>query len=398
MLSTVDSNQLLVEKARSMVPALRERGQVTDEIRRIPEDSITELKENELFKLLRPKMYGGLETNMRTFADVIVEISRGCASTGWILSLCNIRDLMISESFSEKTHQEIFNSTDDVVFAGVFRPRKCIVERVEGGYLIKEGNWMFCSGSLHATWGYFGMPLVDEHGNETDLGLITIPFDQLEIIDDWFTLGLRGTGSNSIKATDVFVPDHRVVSFTKTTQGHFESTHLRDIPLYNTALAPALHLSLGLPGLGIAQAALDTFLEKLPNRKIINHGVKNQKDAAITHLQVGEASLKIDTARMHFYRAADALDEWAQSGEFMDVDTRMRCAADIGYANQHCKEAIDILLETSGGSYVYDKDPFQRIFRDFSTMYVHRSISPTSFKENYGRLLSGVGLHPDALI
>jgi 3-hydroxy-9,10-secoandrosta-1,3,5(10)-triene-9,17-dione monooxygenase len=242
------------------------------------------------------------------------------------------------------------------------------------------------------------MPLVDEDGKETDLGLITIPFDQLEIIDDWYTLGLRGTGSNSIIAKDIFVPDHRVVSFTKTTQGHFESAHLRDIPLYNTALAPSLHLSLGLPGLGIAQAALETFLEKLPYRKVVNLGVKAQKDAAITHLQVGEASLKIDTARMHYYRVADALDEAAKSGEFMDVQTRMRCAADIGYANQHCKEAIDIVLEASGGSYVYDRDPFQRVYRDFSTMYVHRSISPTSFKENYGRLLSGIDLHTDALI
>ena len=398
MVSTIESNELLVEKARSLVKVLRERGPVTDEIRRIPEESIRELKKMGLFTLLRPKMFGGLETNMRTFADVIVEISRGCASTGWILSLCNIRDLMIAESFSEKTHQEIFNSMDDVVFAGVFRPRKCIVERVENGYIIKEGHWMFCSGSLHATWGYFGMPLVDEQGKEIDLALITIPFDELEIIDDWFTLGLCGTGSNSIKATDVFVPDHRVVSFTKTTQGQFDSPHLRDIPLYSTALAPALHLSLGLPGLGIAQAALDTFLEKLPYRKVINLGVKNQKDAVITHLQVGEASLKIDTAKMHYYRAADTLDEWANSGEFMDVETRMRCAADIGYANQQCKEAIDILLESSGGSYVYNRDPFQRIFRDFSTLYVHRSISPTSFKENYGRLKSGLDLHPDALI
>ena len=127
---------------------------------------MNELKEAGLFKLLRPERYGGYETNMKTYADFIVEISRGCGSTGWIVALCAIRELMVAESFSEKTHQEIFGSNeDDVLFAGVYEPRKCIAHKVEGGYLVEEGFWMFCSGSLHATWGYFGMPILDEQGS-----------------------------------------------------------------------------------------------------------------------------------------------------------------------------------------------------------------------------------------
>ena len=380
-----------MEKARAFVPILRERAKETEEIRRIPEATMQELKDAGLFKLLRPKRYGGLQTNMRTFSDVIVEISRGCASTGWIVSLCAIRELMVAESFSEKTHLEIFGENpENVLFAGVYEPRKCIARKVDGGYLIEDGFWMFCSGSLHATWGYFGMAVTDEDGNLIDQKLMTLPFDEIEVLNDWYTLGLRGTGSNSVKMKNVFIPEHRCVSFSEVLDGDFKSDHLRDIPLYNTALFPALILSLGLPGLGVVKAALDFFQEFLPNRKASHIGVEYLKDAASTHHLLAEASLKIDTAAMHFYRVADELDAWAESGKHMDRHTRVHTLADIGYANQMCKEALDIIMLASGSGYVYEGHPLQRIFRDFMTLYSHRSLSPTITKENYGRVLAGL--------
>ena len=391
MSNVAQNERLLVDEARAFIPRLRERAKETEEIRRIPEATMNELKEAGLFKLLRPQRYGGYETNMKTYADIIVEISRGCGSTGWIVALCAIRELMVAESFSEKTHQEIFGSNeDDVLFAGVYEPRKCIARKVEGGYLVEEGFWMFCSGSLHATWGYFGMPILNEQGEIVDQILMTLPFSEMEIMDDWHTMGLKGTGSNSVKMNNVFIPDHRCTSFVKALDGNFESTHLRTIPLYNTALFPALILSLGLPGLGLVKQALEFFQEVLPNRKAAHIGVEYIRDAASTHALIADASLKIDSASMHYYRVAEDLDTWAASGKYMDRQARVRALADIGYANQMCKEALDLLLLGSGSGYVYEGHPLQRIFRDFMTLYSHRSLSPTITKENYGRVLSGL--------
>lgn len=385
------SDTYLVDKAKSLVPKLKERAKETEEIRRIPEATINELKEAGLFKLLRPQVYGGYQTSMRTYSDVIVEISRGCASTGWILSLCAIRELMVAESFTEKTHQEIFGENEDnVLFAGVYEPRKCIARKVEGGYLIEEGFWMFCSGSLHATWGYFGMAIRDDEGNLVDQALMTVPFEEVEIMDDWHVMGLKGTGSNSVKMTNVFIPEHRVVSFAEVLNGQFKSDHLRDIPLYNTALFPALALSLALPGLGLVKAALEFFQQVLPNRKAAHIGVENLVDSPTLHSLLADAALKIDTASMHYYRVADELDTWAASGQFMDKPARVKALADIGYANQVSKEALDILILASGSGYVYEGHPLQRIFRDFWTLYSHRTLSPLITKENYGRVLSGL--------
>lgn len=388
MTSTIlDIQTELVEKAKAFVPRLRERAKETEEIRRIPESTIKELKESGLFYILRPKQFGGYQTNIRTYTDIVTEISRGCGSTGWVVALCCLRELMISESFSEKTHQEIYGSSDDIVFAGVFEPRKIKVKKVEGGYIIEEGYWPFCSGSLHATWGYFGMPIVDEDGNNVDQGLITLPMSQVEIADDWNVMGLRGTGSNSIYMKDVFVPDHHVVSFTAAIDGKFQSDHFRDIPLYNTALFPALAMSIGVPGLGMAKAALEFFMGTLPNKRSANLGVEFARDAATTHHQAAEASLKIETAAMHFYKVADNLDACAASGEYMSKFERVKALANIGYAVQACKEAIDILILATGSGYVGIGHPMQRIARDFTALYTHRTISPITSKENFGRVL-----------
>ncbi|WP_227937772.1 acyl-CoA dehydrogenase family protein [Alkalihalobacillus deserti] len=385
-----DVNKELVQKACSFVPKLRERAKETEELRKIPEATMTELKDAGLFHILRSKQFGGFQSNMRTYTECVTEISRGCGSTGWVYALCCIRELMISESFSEKTHLEIYSSEEDAVFAGVFEPRKIKVQQVEGGYMIKEGFWPFCSGSLHASWGYFGIPLVDQDGNVIDQGLITVPMNQVEIADDWHVVGLRGTGSNSIYMKDVFVPNHRAVSFTDAINGKFQSDHLRNIPLYNTALFPALAMSLGVPALGMAQAALEIFQEKLPYRKAANLGVEDLSDATSTHHQLADASLQIETAAMHFYQVADNLDSWAERGEYMEKSERVKALANIGYAVQACKEAIDIVILASGSVIVAEGNPLQRISRDFMALYTHRTISPITSKENYGRTLCGL--------
>ncbi|MCM3388935.1 acyl-CoA dehydrogenase family protein [Ureibacillus chungkukjangi] len=380
-----------VEVAKSLVIKLQERAQETEDIRRIPEETIRELKEGGLFTMLRPKKYGGQELNLRTYSEAVVEISKGCASTGWIVALCAIRELMVAESFTEKAHDEIFGENpEDVLFAGVYEPRKCVVKKVEGGYLIEEGFWMFCSGSLHATWGYFGFPIYNEEGVMVDQKLMTVPFKELEINDDWHTLGLRGTGSNSVKMTNVFVPDHRITSFSSALNGNFESSHLRDIPLYHSALFPGLILSLGLPGLGVLKNALESFKESLPFRRAAHMGVEFVKDAASTHAILAEASLKVETAEHYFYGLADEIDRWANEKKYMERQARVKALADIGYANKLLKEALDLLLAGSGSGFVYDGHPMQRVIRDFLTLHSHRSLSPIITLENYGRELAGL--------
>jgi len=383
--------QEVISKAVEVAANVRKRVKETEETRRIPEATIQELKDSGIFKLLRPERYGGLQTSVETYSRAIVEISKACASTGWIASLCAIREIMVAESFNEKAHDEIFGQNpEEVLFAGVYEPRSCKARKVDGGYLIEDGHWMFCSGSLHATWGYFGMYTTNEQGEIVEQLLMTVPFNEVEIEDDWYTLGLRGTGSNAVRMTNVFVPEHRCASFVGVLNGKFNSEHLRDIPLYNAALFPCLIISLGLPGLGVVKEMLDNFAKSLPYRTAQHMGVKMIKDAASTHRLFAEATLKTETAELFLMNLARSIDEWASKNEFMPNEARLKALADIGYANQLLNEAVQLLLSASGSSFVYDASPMQRLLRDFMTLSSHRSLSPVITLENFGRQLSGL--------
>lgn len=386
----------LLNKTTEVAANVRKRVRETEEIRRIPATTIQELKDAGIFKVLRPTRYGGLQLSVETYSKVIVELSKACASTGWIASLCAIREIMVAESFTEEAHLEIYGENpDDVLFAGVYEPRSCVVKKVEGGYLVEDGHWMFCSGSLHATWGYFGMYTTNEDGEIIEQLLMTLPFDELEIEDDWHTLGLRGTGSNAVRMKNVFIPERRCTSFVDVLNGNFQSTHLRDETLYSSALFPCLILSLGLPGLGVVKEMLDNFHSSLPYRTAQHIGVKMIKDAASTHKLIADATLKAETAEMYLMNLAKSIDHWAEKKVIMPKEERLKALADIGYANELLNEVVQSILAASGSGFVYDASPMQRLIRDFLTLHSHRSLSPIITRENFGRQL--VGLQPNAI-
>ncbi|MCM3767782.1 acyl-CoA dehydrogenase family protein [Neobacillus niacini] len=386
--SVLETKNVLVDRARAIIPKLREYSQEIDKNSRIPDEIVEELKKEGLMKVLRPRMFGGYQTNMRTFTEVVTEIARGNGSAGWFVCLSNIRDYMISYTFGEKALNEIYQTGKDVVLAGNFKPIRIDIEKVEGGYFIKEAQWPFVSGSPHADWCYFGFPLVDDNGG-VEMAIMVIPREELEVLDDWFVMGLKGSGSNSCRIQNVFVPEHRVSLDRLASKGHYLIEPLKDVALYKSAFVPSLTLSIVGPALGLAQAVMDLYMERLPKAGIGNTFYTKQSEAPITHLQVAQAQLKIDSAELHLYRAVDKIDSYAERGQVMDIAETAKVKADFGYVNQLCKEAIDLLVAGVGSVFAYDKNPIQLVYRDFLAMHLHGFITPSSLIETYGRILCG---------
>ena len=386
--SVLEINKVLVDKARALIPKLRESSAEVDKNNAIPDEIIADLKNEGLLKVLRPRMFGGYQTNMRTYTEVVTEISRGDGSAGWFVSLSNIRDYMVSYAFGEQALNDIHGAGDDVVLAGNFKPIKCDIKKVEGGYYIEEAQWPFVSGSPHAHWCYFGFPVDDGNGGQ-EMAIMVVPREDLEILDDWNVMGLKGSGSNSCLIKDVFVPEHRVSLDRLASKGYYMIDPLKDVPLYRTPFVPSLTLSIVAPALGLAQAAMDLHMERVRNAGIGNTFYTKMSEASITHHQVAQAQLKIDSAELHLYRAVDRLDAYSEAGHEMTMEEIVQMKADFGYVNQLCKEAIDLLVAGSGSVFTYNKNPFQLVYRDFITMHLHGFITPSSLIETYGRVLCG---------
>lgn len=389
--NTKDIREVLVEKARSMQADLRNVTLDIDKNNEIPQHIVDQIRDNGLLKILRPKMFGGYETDMKTYFDVVTEISRGNASAGWFVSLSNIRDYMISYTFGRQALTDIFgeNHDNDVILAGNFKPIQIDIEKVENGYFIKEAHWPFVSGAPYADWFYFGAPVDDGNGG-VEMAIITVPKEEITIVNDWNVVGLRGSGSNSVKVKDIFIPDHHVSLDRLAQQGHYIIDELKDNPLYRTPFVPSLTLSIVAPALGITLGGFDLHKERIAKAGIGNTFYNKMSDAAVTHLQMAETDLKIETARIMLSDAITKLDENSAKGhEFTQTDN-IKIKAQFGYANQLCKEAFDIMLAGSGSVFAYNNNLFQAFYRDFITMHLHAFITPSSLLETYGRSMCGL--------
>jgi alkylation response protein AidB-like acyl-CoA dehydrogenase len=220
--------------------------------------------------------------------------------------------------------------------------------------------------------------------------MILIPISDLEIIDDWYTSGLRGSGSVTTIARDVFIPAERVLPMEPVLAGQHLSKLNADAAIFKAPFMPIACTTVSAVALGLAKAAKDAFFERLPGRRITYTSYESQSEAPVTHLEVAEATTKIDETGFHAYRAADMIDTKGESGEPWTLEERARVRLDLGAACQRAKEAVGILDSASGGSSIYRDVPIQRIERDVKTLNLHAILHPATNLELYGRIICGL--------
>lgn len=377
----------LVERAAALVPLLRENAARTEQDRRVVEENIEALTEAGLFKLTVPRRFGGHEADFRTFLQVSTELARGCGSTAWVATLINVCNWIVGLT-SDEAQQEVWGQNPDARVCGVLAP-SATSRAVEGGQVI-TGRWGFASGSLHSQWASLGFPIVDASGAQIDQGMALIPMTELGIEDTWYVAGMRGTGSNTLVADEVFVPDHRIMSVTRAVHGEYATPH-KDEALYRSALVPVLALVLAGPQVGLAKAGLDVVTGSLAKGKGISYTFyEKASEAPSTQIQLAEAAQLIDTAELHMLRAADDIDAWAAGGEYMPFIDRARARMDTGYIARRSREALDMLLSIHGAGSFAEASPLQRIWRDQETGSRHAVVNPAISSELYGRALLGI--------
>lgn len=377
----------LPERAAALVPLLRANAARTEEDRRVAEESIKAVAEAGLFQLTVPERFGGHQSNLRTFLEVGSELARGCGSTAWVTTLVNVCNWMTG-LYPEQAQQEVWGTDPQARVCGVLAPTA--TSRAVAGGQVVTGRWGFASGCLHSQWAVLGMPIVDAAGDQVDQGVVLVPLSELSIEDTWHVAGMRGTGSNTLVADEVFVPSHRVLSVTRAIQGDYPTEHTGET-LYRSALVPVLALVLAGPQVGLARAGLELVTASLAKGKGISYTFyERAAESPSTQMQMAEAAQLIDTAQLHMMRAADDIDTWAAKDEYMPLLTRARVRMDTGYVARRSREALDLLLSVQGAGSFAEANPLQRIWRDQETGSRHAVINPAIATELYGRALLGI--------
>ena len=386
MLSTeTPTREQLVGQATELAPQLRANASWARENRRQHESTIEALASAGIFRLRVPRRYGGYEADTRTLVEIGTALARGDASASWVASVYWIPTWMAG-LFPDEVQDKVF-ATPDVRICGTLSPT-AMAAPADGGIVV-NGKWGFISGALHSHWQEIVAILPTEDGRPLPI-VALVPMSDLQIVDDWHTSGLQGTGSVSTVAENVFVPAARFLPLPMVLEGQSASRLNADLPMYRAPLLPVASASSVGTVLGLAQAAQEAFLERLPSRKITYTDYHSQAEAPLTHLQVATASMKVDEAGFHADRLAGLVDGKCAEGSAWTMAERVRARADMGALGQLAKEAVDIFSNASGGSSIYDGVPIQQLTRDMHAAGLHALMHPDTNIELYGRVLCGL--------
>lgn len=382
-----ETTALLVQRARDLHGLLKSHAAEIERNRRVPDVVIDALTEAGLFRLSTPLRFGGFELPFRSSLEINAAIGEGDGSTAWVTTLTNVCNWMVG-LFPDKAQREVFGDNPDARVCGVVAPTATAV-RVDGGLRV-TGRWSPASGSASAQWAGLGVPIVDESGAQVDQGFALFPMSDLTIEDTWFVAGMQGTASNTLIADDVFVPDHRIISVSRATEGDYATEHKTEA-LYRSAFIPVMAIVLVGPVAGVAKGALDFVLGSLAKGKGISYTFyEHSVDAASTQLGMAEAAILVDTCYLHLYRAADAIDAAAAADIYPTRLERARARMDTGYVARRAREAVDILLDVNGSGSMAQANALQHMWRDVNTGSRHAVINSLISAEAFGRELLGL--------
>jgi alkylation response protein AidB-like acyl-CoA dehydrogenase len=292
---------------------------------------------------------------------------------------------------ADETQDEIFANRDPRI-SGVFSPTGTAVPK-HGGFVL-NGRWPFNTGCRGCRWTVVVAVVPAADGAAGVPTSMLVRSQELTIVDDWYASGVAGTGSNTVVADSIFVPRHRALPLPELVEANYPPRHNQADSYFNHPLASVLVVNGGGTPMGIARDAYDHFMERLPKRGIAYTTYTSKAEAPITHLQVGEAALKFESAEAHVRAAAAQLDR--RSSRPMTKEDRVKARVGIAYATGLAREAVDTLFLASGASSIQSGVPIQPYQRDMQALANHAIMHAPTAIELYGRVLCG--LEPNTVL
>ncbi len=374
----------LLGRASKLIPVLKERAARTEELRRVPAETVQDLHSLGLYRIGVPKRFGGFDVDYGLTLDVAAELGRGCAATAWCYCLWAAHAWLVGY-WPLQAQEEVFGSGPDALCSSSLNVGKSNCTPIADGYRL-SGRWEFSSGCDSASWLMLGVSGIGERN------WALVPRADWEIVDTWFVSGLRGSGSKDIVLDDVFVPHHRVLDVTSAGDGDWSGWELHGQDRYRAPIPVLLGWDLVAPMLGIAGGMIDEFVERL----LGTSGPGRTADSPAIHLRLSQATAEADAARALMDRDIQQILGKAKAGESFTPLERARFRRDKAFVTQLCLRAVNGLFDLSGGHALFDSVSLQRFHRDAQAVAHRDSLVMDLGGQQYGRL--ALGLEPDGAI
>lgn len=378
----------LVSVAKSLVPEILSNLDRIDDECQLPPELADRMAQHRLFSLYAPKELGGPELDPLTAFRVVETISHADGSAGW----CIFNGTAITAAVSRLTPEaavELFGDPPNLLGSGSARSEGTATI-TDGGYLI-NGRWNYLSGIDHSTALFLNCRLLNPDGAPvaTDDGslatrIAVVPVASGTVIDNWTTLGMRGTASNDCEYSNVFVPSRH--TYTRADVAHYDS------PIYHPP-QNAILLSWTLAAanaLGMARGALDAFHDLATGSGTTNSPAL-LRDRAYVQVAYGECEAIHDAARTFVLDAVGSLWD-AQVTRQPDLsDHAIRARLAITHAIRRSVDIVDNLFNVAGTNAIHRSVGLERFFRDLHVSGQHISGLPNNY-EYAGQVLMGANI------
>jgi alkylation response protein AidB-like acyl-CoA dehydrogenase len=366
----------------SLLELADQRSAEGEQNRSLHPDVFNALAESGMLRGWVAEEFGGRAVSVTEVLSEIEAVSVADGAAGWSVMIGNTTALN-SHRLPTEWAEHIYR--DPLGCTGGFGMPTATGTVVDGGLSV-TGRWSWGSGTDHCTFIGGGVRIVDESGESarTPDGAST-PFvyfepDQIELLDTWHVVGLKGTASTDYSVTDAFVPSGRWTqlvgneSLIDTTLGRF--------PFFS-----ALACGVAAVTIGLGVRAINEVIA-LGERKFAGSSTA-MASRAPAQADLAMAIASVGQARSYLHEAANRVwDQIAEGGEAADaqrVELRIAAAA----AAQRSVEAVDLCYHAVGGAAVFESSPLQRVFRDVHVAITHGMINPRIF-EPMGRFHFGL--------
>ena len=381
------SYQELWGRAEQLLPVLRERAARCEELRRIPEETLRDFHDAQLFRIHQPKRIGGPELEFAAVVTFSALLARACASTAWNWVNFSAHHMILG-MFPKAVQDEIWNKSRDTLIASSFVFPAGKAKKVKDGYVL-SGRWPFSSGVDPSEWVQLaGLAWLDDNA-PPEQRVFTLPRSQYRVLDTWHSGGLRGTGSNDVQVSEQFVPEHRTLAVADMKGGPTPGSAVNPGPLFQIpvfALFP--YMLSGVP-LGIAEGLIDDFSQRAKSSigKVTGARIAEIQS---TQLRLGEATAYARASRLAQLENCREAQQLIVGGKVPDPKTKARYRLEGAYAVDWAVRAVDVMFGLAGASGLYESGPAPRAFRDAHAVKQHFSFNTDIAGTTYGRAALGL--------
>jgi indole-3-acetate monooxygenase len=357
----------VLDNVRALLPEIQARAEEIEQARAVPRDLADKLRLAGVFRRYVPRSHGGDEMWPDEGLTVIEELARADASVAWVAAVGSEGPSFYAYLPAD-TYDKIYASGPDVIHSGVINPTGKAV-RDKGGYRF-SGRWSFASGSNNADYiCIHGILDGEQAGGAPGTRLGVVPAREVRIEDVWHVSGLKGTASNDIVVSDLFVPDEWTGNFA-------ELPAIARHPLDQRPLGARFGSEFAAVAIGIAQAALDDITDIARNKVPATSRSKLAADPVAQYL-VGQLATELYMARTLLHQVGRDDQASVPFGPPDDTATAVRRAR-LSRVASVAASVVEGAYGVSGTTGLFESCPLQRRMRDVRAVTQHYMLSARS--------------------